>query len=153
MIEEACFISAVEAMQQMLYRLSVSLLRSDADAQDAVQQALMQAWAAKERVSEDYFRPWLTRIVINECRTLLRKRKREISVPLNEGVSPPPDMALRDALFRMPEKLRIPLILHSLEGFTMEEIAKSLRLPVSTIKGRLRRARSTLHNALYGKEA
>ena len=152
MIQEANFVSNVENMQQMLYRLSVSLLHSDADARDAVQQALMKAWAAKERVTEDYFRPWLTRIVINECHTVLRRRKRENTLPTGEGISPPPDIDLRDALMRMPEKLRVPLLLHALEGFTMEEISKSLKLPVSTVKGRLRRARQALHNALYEKE-
>lgn len=152
MVSEATFVAHVQGMQQMLYRISVSLLRRDADAQDAVAQAIMKAWAAKERVSDDYFRPWLTRIVINECHTLLRKRKREQVLPDNMGFSPPPDMDLRDALERLPENLRITLLLHCLEGFTMAEIASIQKVPVSTVKGRLFRARKALHHQLYEKE-
>ncbi len=153
MIQEAFFVTQVQGMQDMLYRISVSLLRRDQDAQDAVQQALMKAWAAKWKAEEDYFRPWLTRIVINECHTLLRKRKREQSLPQGQGYSPPPDIDLRDALERLPEKLRVPLLLHSLEGFTMEEIASIQKVPVSTVKGRLYRGRKALHDQLYEKEA
>jgi len=143
-------------MSDMLYRISVSILKHDEDARDAVQQALMKAWAARERVAEDYFRPWLVRIVVNECRTLFRKRKR-FAAWLGAQTIPAPsealDVELRDALDRLPEKLRIPLLLHYLEGLSLKETAKALRLPVSTVKGRLFRARKALQAQLTEKEA
>lgn len=49
-----------------LYRISMALVRNHADAQDAVQQALMKAWAARDRMRPGAERAWLMRIVINE---------------------------------------------------------------------------------------
>ena len=72
MIDEATFMDEVEAMERALYRVSRSLLKSPEDCADAVQEALARAWARRGRVEADYFRPWLMRIVINECHTIGR---------------------------------------------------------------------------------
>lgn len=74
MMTEERFVQEVMQMRDMLYRLSVSYLHHDHDAQDAVSQAIENAWRHRDRVSPDAFRPWLTRIVINQCKTLLRQR-------------------------------------------------------------------------------
>ena len=67
-----------------------------------------------------YFGTWLNRILINECKTLLRKRKRQLpTADLPNLAAPPPDeqaMALRTALFALPEAYRVPLVLNLLEG-------------------------------------
>lgn len=147
MIEESRFTAEVERMQDMLYRVSVSILRSDADAQDAVQQALENAWRHRRRVNADFFAPWLTRIVINTCKSLLRQKKRLIVTDRMEAfdrTSPPSDPSLRDALERVPYHYRMPLLLHYLEGFSLEEIARMLHLPLNTVKSRLHRGRSLL---------
>ena len=155
MIEERQFVSEVTEMKDMLYRLSVSYLHSDADAQDAVQQALEKAWQHRSRVGDGAFRPWLTRIVINECKTQLRRAKRvqpSDQLEAYAGTTPPPDIALSDALSRLPDKLRTPLLLHYREGFSVEEVAKSLRVPASTVRSRLYRARNALRDQLTDGE-
>ena len=147
MIDESRFTAEVLRMQNMLYRTAVSILRHDADAQDAVQQALENAWKHRHRVNPDYFAPWMMRIVINCCKSQLRLRGREKSTDQMElygGETPPPDPALADALSRLPIKYRMPLLLHYLEGFSLEEISQALRLPMNTVKSRLRRARLLL---------
>lgn len=147
MIDDETFVSETQAMTDALYRVSVSILRHDFDAQDAVQQALVNAWAARSKVDGTRFRPWLMRIVINECRNVQRRRMRVSPSDLverNAAPLPAPDAALADALSRLPEKLRLPLVLKYAEGFTESEIAQALRLPATTVKGRLHRARNAL---------
>lgn len=155
MIDETGFVRQVEAMQDMLYRLSISYLRHDQDAQDAVSQAIENAWKHRGQVQQEAFRPWLTRIVINECKTLLRKRRRLVpsdQMELYAGETPPPDLTLADALSRLPEKLRTPLLLHYMEGFPVSEVARALRVPDSTVRSRLYRARMALRAELNDGE-
>lgn len=151
MIEESRFVAEVTEMKDMLYRLSVSYLHSDADAQDAVQQAIENAWRHRNRVEEHYFRTWLTRIVINECKSALRRGKRLVLSDQMEcyaGQTPPPDISLRDALDRLPEKLRTPLLLQCMEGFSVRETSRALNLPETTVRSRLYRARAALKQEL-----
>ncbi len=154
MMDEETFMDEVEAMERALYRVSRSLLKSPEDCADAVQEALARAWARRGRVDADYFRPWLMRIVINECHTIGRKRRRVVLVDEVEQPAPafePPDDRLKQALSAVPEKLRVPLLLHYLEGFSVEETARCLRISVSAVKMRLTRGRQAI-KALLGTE-
>lgn len=144
MIDEATFMDEVEAMERALYRVSRSLLKSPEDCADAVQEALARAWARRGRVEADYFRPWLMRIVINECHTIGRKRQRVVLVDEVEQPAPafePPDERLKQALSAVPEKLKVPLLLHYLEGFSVAEVAQILRIPQGTVRRLLAYAR------------
>lgn len=149
MIDEQAFVREVEADAAMLYRVCLSILRRDADAQDAVQQALERAWAHRQPARTDRIRAWQTQIAVNECRNILRRRRRvEPAAILPER--PPlsgPDLSLRDALDRLPDALRT-LLLHYMEGFTEKEIASALTLPQSTVKWRMYQARCRLREAL-----
>ena len=145
-MEEERFVSEVRAMERTLYRVARGYLRTWDECADAVQEALCKAWDKRKRVDESYFRPWLTRIVINECHNIGRRKKRLIPVAEPER-APAPEPALpelADALEALPEKLRLPLSLHYLEGFSVEEVARILRIPAGTVKSRLHQARNQL---------
>ena len=138
-----------EAMrcERLMYHVGYSILHNDQDCADAVQEALARAWARRGRVDADYFRPWLMRIVINECHTIGRKRRRVVLVDEMEQPAPafePPDERLKQALSAVPEKLKVPLLLHYLEGFSVAEVAQILRIPQGTVKSRLHHARKRL---------
>ena len=155
MIDGERFVQEVTDMQDMLYRLSVSYLHHDQDAQDAVAQAIENAWRHRARVAEGAFRQWLTRIVINQCKSMLRRRARVSPSDQLErlsGMAPPPDIALWDALSRLPEKLRMPLLLHYMEGFSTDEVARALRVPGTTVRSRMHRARLRLRAELGERE-
>lgn len=145
MVDEQTFVSEVQAMERTLYRVARSFLPTWEECGDAVQEALGKAWAKRGRVEPEYFRPWLTRIVINECHNIGR-RKRRVS-PL-AVVEPPqdaaPDLGLREVVSALPERLRIPLLLHHLEGFSVSEVAQMTRVPEGTVKSRLHQARECL---------
>lgn len=148
-MDKETFSRLVLAQQRQMYRIAVSYTASSADAEDAMQEALLRAWNRRDTLREPaYFSTWLNRILINECKTLLRKRKRQATVPdMPLIVCAPPDeqsLALRMALFSLPEKYRVPLMLNLLEGYTLQETAALLSLPLSTVKTRVARAKKKL---------
>ena len=155
MLDEQTFVAEVRDMERTLYRVARGYLRSADECADAVQEALCKAWNKRQTVSLERFRPWLTRIVINECHNIGRRKKR---VQLMADIEPPepisasiPDLA--DELSALPEKLRTPLLLHYLEGFSLEEVAATLRVPVGTVKSRLHLARNALRLQMEKEDA
>lgn len=147
MVDEQTFLREVAAMERTLYRVSIGLLHNRQDCADVVQEALSKAWARRGSAQEQWFRPWLTRIVINECHNHWRRGKRLV---VSEKVEPPPEQAavpnleLRQALDALPEKWRLPLTLHYLEGFSVAEIARITHTAEGTVKSRLHKARAML---------
>lgn len=76
-MDRLTFINEVKARERQLYRIARSYLSAEADCADAVQEALTRAWARRETLRDDtLFGTWLTRILINECKTALRRRRR-----------------------------------------------------------------------------
>lgn len=138
--------------ERKMYRVAISMLRSDADAADAIQEAVFKGWMHRGKLRDgDRFDAWLMRILVNECRNIQRKWKRRPE-PLTEFMAaeevPIPDPGLRDALEELPERLRLPLMLHHLEGYPLREISSILKVPETTIKSRLHQARGALKRAL-----
>lgn len=148
-MNELDFTELCRACMPGLYRVSMSILRSEADAQDAVQQAMLKAWQARERVYPGHEQAWLMRIAVNECRSIQRQRMRLVPAEyLPEGAYTPPDTSLRDAVEQLPESLRLPLLLKYMEGMTEEEAARALGMTRAALKGRLFRARHALAKLL-----
>lgn len=138
--------------QRKLYRVALSMLRCDADAADAIQEAVFKGWLHRGALRDgERFEAWLTRILVNECHNIQRRWKRR-GEPLDEGravlAEEPPDPELRDALMALPERLRLPLVLHYLEGYSLREISDILKIPQTTVKSRLHQGRGALRRAL-----
>ena len=155
-MEQAAFTEKVEAYRQTLYRTARSILRSDEDCQDALQEAVLKAWACRNRLSDErFFCSWLTRIVIHECRNIQRqKAKMPVSGQVDHPAVMPPIMdgevmTLVDAL---PEKQRLAIALHYVQGMPIAEAARVLRVPQSTVRGRLFEARKALRLELTQEE-
>jgi len=117
------FTQRVLTMQDRLYRVSCTLLRCEADREDAVQSALEKAWRGRFLLrQEQYMETWLTRILINECYAIMRRSRRII--PMAEvGENQPAqweaqnaDEMLCRALTALPDTLRLPIVLHALHG-------------------------------------
>ena len=151
MISDDHFTQETIALTPSLYRISMSILRHEADCRDAVQQALLNVWAVRRRLEETRFRAYLTRAVINECRNIQRKRMRETPIdemPDIEYVMQPEQSELREAIDLLPESLRMPLLLHYMECFNEMETAAALGITVVAVKNRLYRARKALKQQL-----
>lgn len=142
---------------KMLYRISCALLRSEEDRKDALQETALKAWTHRDQLREEqYFKTWISRILINECRQICRETARMIPVEeiheSMEQVSDGQETELRCLLENLPERLRVPIVLHYLEGFTLEEIAQVQHLTVSMVKYLMYQARKRLRVELDGKD-
>lgn len=143
------------AMTPTLYRISRGLLCCEADREDAVQSAIEKAWGKAARLREpDKLRPWLIRVLINECHDIGRRKRREIPMDRlpDAAAQPDPGAELREALRSLPERERVPLLLHYIEGFSIREIADTLRCPQGTVLSRMDRGRRLLRERLEGGE-
>lgn len=144
---------AVEQLAPSLRRIAFSIVHSEHDAQDAVQQALLAVWARRESVEFARLKPYLTRAVINACRDIQRARQRTTPVDeLPEEIYQPPDGVLADAIGQLPEEMRIPLLLHYMDGYKLSEIAATLRLSLPQLTSRLFRARRMLRQIIEEAE-
>ena len=156
-MDAATFSREATACQRLLYHICWAMMHNEADCADAVQEALLRAWNRRDTLRDErYFDTWLMRVVINESKTLLRKRRRMLPMaqPPEPGAAEPPgaDAALHEALFSLPPHYRLPLTLTCLEGYTMREAAHMLGVPEGTVKARVHRARRQLKELLGEEE-
>ena len=102
------FVQEIEKSSGMMYRVAFTILRNDDDCRDALQEAALKAWEKRNRLREEkYFATWMTRILINECYNIQRKRKRMLYfADAPEESYPPHDPTLSIILRSLPEKLR-----------------------------------------------
>jgi RNA polymerase sigma-70 factor, ECF subfamily len=148
----------VLAKGEPMFRTALAILGNEADARDATQETFVNSWRRMSDLREiDRFDAWLGRILINECRTALRHRRRVREVAIEEA----PDAQARpaagegffstdfDAAFaRLTVDQRAILVLHHLHGYGVREIATWLGIPSGTVKWRLNRARNALRAEL-----
>lgn len=107
-----------------------------------------------------FFRTWIIRILLNVCRDIRRRQQSIIKMdsyvvekmPADSDVPRDASRLLHDALLRLEERLRLPIILYYMEGLSISEIATLLRLPQGTVKSRLYRARQLLRIDLENEE-
>jgi RNA polymerase sigma-70 factor (ECF subfamily) len=151
-----------------------SILRNDADAEDVLQEAYLQAYRRMGDFRGDaQFGTWLTRIVINQALMRLRAGRRDrVVVSFQQGDSErsvdlsadladdraesPPDAALRGEVRRMLERhidrlpmaMRTVLVMRDVEDMSVQETADSLGIPAATVRTRLFRARALLREML-----
>ena len=141
------------------YRTACLVLRSSTDAEDAVQDAFLRIWRFRDAIpGGDGRRAWLYRVVVNACLSRARGdrvwRERLDEEALG-GVAAPADpqhdaeeaalsRCLDHALARLPEHLRLPVVLRYYSGLAEREIAVAIQRRPGTVKSRLAEARRRL---------
>lgn len=143
MEREEAFVAAVREHRHRLFRIAYGILRSSADAEDAVSEATEASWKALPRLRDPESLPaYLIRCTVNASRAALRKRRHH--EPLDEHIDslPSPDTGtpVTDYVSGMKEKYRIPLILRYQENLREEDIASLLHIPRGTVSTRITRA-------------
>ena len=158
---------------QMLFRTARSILKDDAEAEDAVQEGYLLAYRAMGRFRGDAkLSTWLVRIVANEAIARFRKRRRGAEViqldgdstaehdpedSMSESKSERPEQAALRAETRrllearidaLPDAFRTVFVLRAIEEFSVEETAAALDIPEATVRTRFFRAKSLLREAL-----
>lgn len=150
-MNERKFSARVRMLTDRLWRISWTLLQNGADCDDALQETLLRAWQSIHTLQNiSYFNTWIVRILINECKSMLRRRRnRPQAMPEQMPEKALPDhRELREAILALPMNLRIPLVLHYIEGYSVKEISTMLRLPQTTVNWRLHSARKVLRDDL-----
>lgn len=150
------FTAQVLEAEKSLYHIAKSILRNDEDCADAIQNAVLHAYEKLHTLrNERYFKTWLTRILINECNHIIRSRKELI--PYEDYFDareqePQEDYSeVFEAVMELESTYRIPLVLFYVEGFSIREICRILKLSQSTVKTRLYRSRKLLKEKLVGE--
>ena len=105
-MDRAFFIAEIETCSDMMYRVAWSILRNEADVQDALQDAVLKAWEKRDKLREEkYFRTWMTRILINVCYDTQRIHRKIVpldKIPVQSSSAPDPDLAMAlEALYRI----------------------------------------------------
>ena len=157
---------------RLLFRTARSILKSDAESEDALQEAYLSAWRGLRHFrSEARLSTWLVRIVINESLGRLRRRGADV-IPFDAcadapDVSPetwmedepdrrPEHQAMRAEMRRLmearidllPDAFRSVFMLRAVEEMSVEEVAVALDLPEATVRSRFFRARGLLREGL-----
>jgi len=161
------FLDAFELLvmrhQDGAYRFALRMLDDPQDAQDATQEAFVDAWRGLAGFTgASSFRTWFYRIVVHRC-LQHQRRRREGAHPLPAELpgGPRPDevvearsrtAALRAAIAALPTELRTPLVLHQFEQFSYADVAAMLGVRPATVRGRIYRARQELVAAMRGWE-
>jgi hypothetical protein len=160
------FEQLVERYQGRLFRTAYMIVRNRHDSEDIVQDTLIQAWRSLHLVREPAaFRGWLMRICTNKATSMARKRQRRatdaydaegletasaIAETTSSSTADPAESsevnaqieALAGLLASVQPELRIVWVLREVDDMSYEEIAQTLNLTESTVRGRLARARS-----------
>jgi RNA polymerase sigma-70 factor, ECF subfamily len=140
-----------------MLRLARSILRNEADARDATQEAFVSAWLNLPRLrDESRFSAWLNTVLANRCRDLLRQRGRVREITLEgadlQQADPAPAALERTAVLAAFDRLSIAdrqiLAMHHLLDQPLDQVAHRLGIPVGTAKSRLHTARNALDRAL-----
>lgn len=150
---------AYETYADMLYRLALSHLKNPEDAEDTVQEVFVKYMHHFSIFSdEEHERAWLIRTTVNRCYDLLRynsKRVHEDLDELSEAIAAEENeqhIEIFRILEKLPAKNKTVIVLHYLEGFSVEEIAHMLRISVSAVKMRLSRGREQMKDVIEREE-
>lgn len=170
--DEAAFEAIMRRHNRQLFRTARSILKSNAEAEDALQEAYLRAWRALSSFRADAkLSTWLVRIVLNEALGRLRRQGAQIialdtamhstepetQAALTADPDRQPDrLAMRAEIRRLmearidllPDVFRSVFMLRAVEEMDVEEVAQALGIPAATVRTRFFRARSLLREGL-----
>ena len=158
--EKRLFELLIRKYNQRLYRIGMSILENEAEAEDAMQTAYINAYehlAGFEQRSS--FGTWLTRIMLNQCYEQKRKSRHMLNfeqpdnfvnmqTAANELANKELGKTLQQAVAKLPEKYRLVFVLREIEDLSVRETSAALNIEESNVKVRLNRAKSMLRENL-----
>lgn len=175
--DRSAFGHIMQRCNQRLFRVARAVLNDDDEAEDALQDAYINAWRHLGDFRGDAeLTTWLTRIVLNACHARRRKQRPSVELdaldtpagaahvitfPARYGMEDPIQTAsnsqlrgmIEQAMADLPEPFRVVFVLRDVEGLDTEETAVALGIRAETVKTRLFRARRHLRDALHARLA
>ena len=140
--------------EKSLFLVAFGYLHNTEDAKDCVQEAVLSALKAFNNLkSQEYFKTWITRIVINKSKDYIKKQRftEELTDTLNVFYDmPTEEIGIMDCICKLNPKMSIYITLRFYNEMTYEEVAKALKQPVSTVKYKTKKALLELKKHLEG---
>ena len=140
--------------EKSLFLVAIGYLHNTEDAKDCVQEAVLSALKSFDKLkNKEYFKTWLTRIVINKSKDFIRKRRytEELTDSLNVFYDMPmAEMNIVDCICKMNPKMSVYITLRFYNEMTYEEMAQTLKQPLSTVKYKTKKALSELREQMEG---
>lgn len=153
--DEEAFKRLININKNKLYRIGKGILKSDFDVDDAMQETVLKAWLKLNTLkNENSFSTWITRILINECYEIIRRRKSTISIEEHEIKDKDSSLEVNHkidvwkALDKLNDDFKIPLILFFFEEFSYDEISSILKIPKGTVRSRISRGKEKIEGIL-----
>ena len=139
------FLELYEMIYKDLYRLAYYYLGNDQDAEDVVSETVLKAYEKFTSLrKKEAFKNWIFVILVNQCRTFLRKKSGRDTLELVVEQTFDPNMedntVVRDLLAVLSEEERMIVVLSVFGGYKGEEIAQVLHIKHGTVRTKYRRA-------------
>lgn len=156
-MDNKSFSKLIKLYEKDMYRVAKAIVRNDDDALDCIQDAILRAYKGMKSLSkEEYFKTWLIKILINCCNNLMKHKgklcsyldystEEEVSINIDK-------IQIEEALQKLEEEMKLPIILYYFEDMSITDISDSLKIPEGTVKSRLFRGRTKLKQLLDNKE-
>lgn len=154
--------SAIEQIlmqnMQTMYRVAFGILKTEEEISDAVSNTIVIVFEKIQTLrNEEFFKTWLTRILINECYKIYKQNKKIVYL---ENCNQEPlsyndtyeDFEVRKLIKELDKDLKEIVVLYYFEEFSVKEISKIVKIPEGTVKSRLSRARKELEKNLINNE-
>ncbi|MBL4933582.1 sigma-70 family RNA polymerase sigma factor [Clostridium paridis] len=151
--DKDAFVRLIDNNKTSMYRIALSILRNKHDIEDSIQNTIVKSFQNITYLKKDeYFKTWLIRILINECKNTVTKNKKIVNLDFidnTESISlDSSKLELTSAINSLEDDLRIVTTLFYFEDIPQKDIAKLLNIPDGTVRSRLSRARSKLYEVL-----
>ncbi|QOR68938.1 sigma-70 family RNA polymerase sigma factor [Cytobacillus suaedae] len=157
--DEDAFFNLIEQKKTELYRMAFFYVQNENDAVEIYQQTIIRAYEGLPKLNEPkYFSTWITRILINCCKTYIAKRKNiELVDPVDiEDVKTVSNSNLEEhldlwnALYQLDEKYKTVILLRFYQDYSVTQISAILQFPEGTVKTYIRRGLQALRVQLKG---
>ena len=142
-----------------LYRVAYSILKNEDEIYDAISSTTVIVF---EKISslrqEEFFKTWITRILINECYKIYNQNKKIVYLENNQNLDQMKhfdtysEVNIKELLKKLNKDLKEIVVLYYIEDFSVKEIANIIEIPEGTVKSRLSRARKELEQILIKNE-
>ena len=154
--------SVIDRYSDMLYKICFLILKNEHDTRDVLQETFLTYYTKNRGFeSEEHKKAWLIKVSQNKCKEFLRFHKRHAAIPLEEmeetliitdGLRGS-ERELLSLVWDLDYKLKSVVILHYIEGYSVNEIASILKMSPAAVKKRLQRAREKLSMQYKGEPA
>jgi RNA polymerase sigma factor (sigma-70 family) len=162
--EKRLFEHIIRRYNQRLYRIGMSILNQDAEVEDAMQTAYINAYEhLNQFANRAAFSTWITRILLNECLAQKKRRQRfptgtddvsqnsiHMKTPAYVLVNKELGSVIEDAVTQLPEKYRLVFVLREIEEMSVKETSEALDIEETNVKVRLNRAKTMLKDLMKG---